>query len=67
MNDIVLYSNDCPKCKVLNKKLEQKGISFTKSDDIEFLKKNNFYTVPVLSVDGKLLVFEEAIVYINSL
>jgi len=64
---MILYSNNCPKCMILKKKLEQKDILYDTSDDFDILLKNNFQTLPVLGVDGKLLPFTEAVEYINTL
>ena len=50
-----LYSNGCPKCKILKQRLDEKGIEYEESDDIEFLKANNILAFPALNVDGKIL------------
>ena len=62
---VKLYSTGCPKCSVLKKKLEQKGVSFiicTNTDEMQSLGINQ---LPVLSVDDKLLNFAEAIKWVG--
>ena len=63
---VELYSTGCPKCNVLKKKLESKGVEFTLIDNPEYvlLKANelNLLTVPFLIMeDGRVLTFEQAI------
>jgi glutaredoxin len=62
-----LYSNGCPKCKVLKAKLEQKNISFEESDDLNFLIEKGFMSIPVLEVDGEFLDFASAVKYVNEM
>lgn len=63
---MILYTQNCPKCEVLKKKLLQKNLSFKTSSDFSKLVENNIDTLPVLEVDGKLLEFPEAITYVNN-
>ena len=62
-----LYSTGCPKCNVLKKKLEQKGVDYEEVNDIEIMEQKGYLTVPVLEVDGKSIDFNDAIDWINSL
>ena len=67
---IVLYSTDCPRCKVLEKKLGQKNIDFTinkNTDDImNVAHKTGFISAPLLEVDGQVMGFEQANQFINN-
>lgn len=67
---IVLYSTDCPRCKVLEKKLGQKNIDFTinkNTDDImNVANKTGFISAPLLEVDGQVMGFEQANQFINN-
>lgn len=67
MNQIVLYTTGCPKCKILEKKLNDKKVSFDVCNDVEEMKKNNIASVPVLNVSGKMLDFYNAVQYVNGL
>ena len=66
-SEIVLYSTHCPKCKVLETKLKQKGIQYTEIDDVSGLIEKGFKSAPVLKVGDKYLEFSDANKYINSL
>lgn len=64
---VVLYSTECPRCKVLKKKLDSKGISYDEINDVEVMKSKGFVTVPILDVEGlDLMDFTEAVEWINS-
>lgn len=68
---MILYSTDCPRCKVLEKKLEQKKIDFEVNknleDILEIASKVNMSSAPLLEVGDEVLGFEQANKYINSL
>lgn len=60
-----LFSTGCEKCKILEKKLEDKNIKFEIINDIEEIKKTGYNSAPLLEVDGKMLDFMKAIQYVN--
>jgi hypothetical protein len=63
--NIILYTIDCPRCKVLEKKLQQKGINYSICNDIKIMTEKNIQELPVLSIDEKLYQYKEAINWIN--
>lgn len=63
---IVLYSTDCPKCKVLKKKLEEKGIAYQENNSVKEMLSLGINQVPVLKVNGELLDFSAANTWINN-
>ena len=63
---VILYSTGCPKCKVLKKKLEAKGIEFNEVNSTKELIELGITQVPVLKVDGNLYEFMEANNWINN-
>ena len=65
MSEIILYSTGCPKCEVLKKKLTDKQISYKENSDTDTMIELGIDQVPVLSVNGILLIFSEAIKWIN--
>lgn len=65
-DEIVLYSNNCPKCKILETKLQNKGIYYTKNTSVSEMQIRGFTAVPVLSVDGNYLNFSEAVKWVNA-
>lgn len=66
MNKPILYSTSCPKCIVLERKLEENNIEFDICSDTDVMLNLGFDQVPVLKVDGKYLEFKEAVDWINS-
>ncbi len=58
--NVILYSTHCPKCRMIEKKLDQKKITYTVIDDVEEMKRLNFHSLPVLKLDDKVLTFKEA-------
>ena len=69
-DNLKLYSTDCPKCKILEKKLINKHISFEKITDFDYdeMKEKGFNFAPILEIDGGILMnFSDANNYINSL
>lgn len=64
---MILYTIDCPKCKVLEKKLNQKNIIYDICKDTEIMSKKQIIKLPMLEVDDRLLSFKEAVDYINNM
>lgn len=64
--ELVLYSTGCPKCRVLKKKLSDKGLAFEENSSVDEMEKLGITEVPVLSVDGELLEFSAAIQWANN-
>ena len=64
---VILYSTNCPRCKVLKTKLEQKKIQYEECTDIEEMLKLNIKMAPMLQVDQSLLDFSSAVKWINSM
>jgi len=64
---VKLYSTKCPRCIVLEKKLQQKGVDFEliTDFDIQFLIDNGFKSAPVLCVDDEFMDFTKANNWIN--
>jgi glutaredoxin len=65
MEEIILYSNHCPQCRVLEAKLKQKGISYEEETNIQLMTEKGFMSVPMLEVDGIVMNFTEANTWIN--
>ena len=62
---ITLYSTHCPRCIVIQDKLEDKNIEYTIVTDVEEMSKLNIMSVPMLKVNDELLPFKEANDWIN--
>lgn len=65
MEDIVLYSTNCPRCKVLEAKLKSKGIEYREVTDVSEMLRKGMASAPSLEVGGKLLDFGKAVQWIN--
>ena len=63
--NVVLYSTHCPKCRVLETKLKQKGINYQEVNDVAIMQEKGFDFVPVLEIDGVVYSFKEAIEWIG--
>lgn len=65
MAELILYSTGCPKCGVLKKKLDKKGIKYQENTSVDEMLALGFKNVPVLDVDGNCMEFSEAIKWVN--
>lgn len=63
--NIILYSNGCPKCRVLETKLKTKNISYIKNENVSEIADMEFQSLPVLRVDKSYLGFAQANSWIN--
>lgn len=63
---ITLYSTGCPKCTVLKKKLDEKGVDYMVNNSVEEMTALGMTEIPMLSVDGNLLSFVEAVKWANA-
>jgi len=64
---VTFYSNDCPRCNILQQKLDEKGVMYEKVSDIEIMKQKGFMSVPMLEVDEKIMTYSEAINWIKEM
>lgn len=62
---VTMYSTHCPKCQVLEKKLQQKGIEYNVVTDTLEMGRMGIRSLPVLSVNSELLDFKKAIEWVN--
>ena len=68
--DIILYTSNCPKCLILEKKLNEKKLSYETCTDIraidEVLSHNDKITsFPFVQIDGQIYDFKAALNYVN--
>ena len=64
---VVLYSTDCPQCKVLKSKLDEAGIQYELVTDVDAILDKGFTVAPVMETDEKSMMFRDAIKWINDL
>jgi len=67
MEEIILYTTHCPKCRVLETKLQRKQIAYRECTDIEEMKSLGIQSVPQLKVRNELMDFVQANAFINTL
>lgn len=67
--NVKLYTTHCPRCNVLEKKLNQKNINFEAITDFDIneMIEKGFSVAPILSVDNELMDFSQANTWINTL
>lgn len=65
MDKVILYSNNCPRCKILKRKLDDNKINYEIIDDVDTMIDKGLNTVPVLEINGKMLDFKEAVEWVN--
>jgi len=63
---VTFYSTHCPKCAVLEKKLQQNNISYEEINDVNVMTQKGYKSVPMLEVDGVSMDFNEAVKWINN-
>lgn len=63
--EVVMYSTNCPKCSVLEKKLQEKGVYYTKITNVEEMLELGIESVPMLKVGDELFGFPDAVKWVN--
>lgn len=65
---ITLYHSDgCPKCMILERALQEKGVEYESVTDIDVMLEKGFMSVPVLGVGDNNLAFPQALEYVKNL
>ena len=65
MMEVVLYTIGCPKCIILEKKLDSAGIEYKKVTDIDEMTARQFTELPLLEVDGEIMNFVASVNWLN--
>ena len=65
MQEVILFTTHCPKCKVLETKLKQKQITYTECDDVDKMNSFGIASAPILKVGDDVFDFNRAIQWIN--
>lgn len=63
---ITLYSTGCPKCKILEQKLDNANIEYNICNDINKMEEKGFMSLPMLEVNDEIMGFGEAVKWINN-
>lgn len=65
---VALYTTNCPRCHVLEAKLNEKKIGYSKfegEEAIGYIQERGFMSAPLLVVDGEAMDFSKAIKWVN--
>lgn len=62
---MILYSNNCPKCKILKEKLDNLNIEYDVCDNLDLMIEKGFMSIPMLEIDNKTYTYLEAINYLK--
>lgn len=62
----ILYTTHCPSCNVLKQNLDKKNINYTEFTDVDKMLEMGMKSAPMLSVDGKLMNFVEAMNWVKN-
>lgn len=62
---IILYSTNCPKCKILEQKLKSNNIEYVEFTDVDKMIEMGFSMMPMLEVDGVIMDFGTANKWVN--
>lgn len=65
MENVILWSTHCPRCKVLELKLKQKGINYEENNSVEEMAARGFKEAPKLEVNGVIMDFKQAVDWIK--
>lgn len=61
MDEIILYSTGCPRCKELKIMLDKNGIKYSINQDVQEMETLGFSTVPILKVNNEFLNYTQAV------
>lgn len=64
---ITLYSTGCPKCVILEKKMNQKHLEYETVSDVDLMQEKGFTSLPMLDVDGNIYDFKEALSIVDNM
>lgn len=64
---VKFYTIDCPKCKVLEAKLNENNIPYETITDVNEIMKYGVMTMPFIINDGVMMDFSEAINWLRTL
>lgn len=62
---VIFYSSKCPRCLILEKKLQVKGVKYEECNDVQLMLSKGLETAPALEVDGIIMNFKEAVEWIK--
>lgn len=64
---IILYTTHCPKCKILEKKMNDKNIQYEMITDEDVMIEKGFMSAPMLEVDGNVMKYPDALKWVETI
>ncbi|MFA6728177.1 MAG: hypothetical protein WCS17_08190 [Prevotella sp.] len=63
---IVLYSTGCPRCRMIEKKLDGAGVRYIRVEDIHLMIVKGMMSAPMLEVNEEIMNYEQASEWIEN-
>lgn len=63
--NVIYTQENCPKCKILKKKLNDKGVEYTECSDVSVLMSKGIEFTPMLEVDNDMMSYTDAVKWVN--
>lgn len=64
---MILFSNGCPKCKILKQKLDQKNVVYEECNDMDVMLSKGFMSMPILEVNGEIKDYLNAVNWLKEI
>lgn len=65
MDTIILYSTGCPLCRHLENQLKAKNINYSHNGNIDEMLSKGIQSLPQLEVNGKLMLYKDALDWVK--
>jgi glutaredoxin len=62
---VIIYTTNCPQCKVLESLLKRSNIEFETCEDVDVMISKGMRSAPNLEVDGTIMNYQQALRWIN--
>lgn len=62
---IILYSTDCPRCKLVKQMLDVHNIPYTEIVNKQVILDKDFDSVPMMDVDGKIMDYSGILTWLE--
>ena len=62
---IILYSTDCPRCKLVKQMLDIHHVPYTEITDKQAILDRDFDSVPMMDVNGKMMDYSGILTWLE--
>lgn len=63
--NIILYSTECTRCKIIKRMLDVHNVPYTEINDKQMMLEKEFESAPVLEVDGKVMEYSAILTWMR--